>query len=249
MSQEIENPSKALNCGSCVGLMREKVMPNLCSELGRLPSSRACKQHVPDAFTLMQDNESRILSMVDMGLVFRRMSPNDLQILAALLMNERKTRKAGFYFMQKVYIRVAGNSGRNYLSNFVMGYVLDATKEQVRVVSETSKTAVVLPNDKNSQSLYTAQQFAAIRREIGEGKKWVDPDVIAERRRVRSTVITDLDTADAEGLLETPTAARRKIKKVKQKDDLVTFVAKLNRGVIKTQKDAANYDEEITIGW
>jgi len=229
--------------------MRDKILENKCSELGRLPTSRACSSHVPDAFSLLQDNESRLMSLVDMGSVFRRMSPNDMQILAAILMNDRKTRRVGFHFMQKVYIRIAGAAGRNYMSNFAMAYVIDANRETVRAMSETARTAVVLPNDKNSQSLYTVQQFAAIRKEIFEKRQYVDNDVVIDRSRVNSKAIIDLDRADAEGLLESAGAQRRKIKKVKQKDDLVSFVAKLSRGVIKTRKAEASQDEEISINW
>ncbi len=228
--------------------MRDKVFEAKCVELGRIPSSKACKQHVPDAFTLMQEQESRVTSLADMGLVLRRMSPNDLQILAALMMNERKTRKAGFFFMEKVYIRVAGAAGRNFLSNFVIGYVLDANKETLRIVSETARTAVVLPNEKNSTSVYTVKQFVPIRKEIAEGKKWVDQEVVKANTRSHVQIV-DLDQADAAGLLETPTTSRRKIKKVKQRDDLVSFVAKLNRGVIKTRKEDSMADETFTISW
>jgi len=182
-----------------------------------------------------------------MGTVMRRMSANDLQIFAAIMLGERKTRKAGFSFMQKVYIRVAGGAGRNYLGNFVLGYVLDATKETVRVVSETGRTAVILPNEKNSNSLYTVDQFRQIRIEIHANKAWVDPEIQKGHEKIARS-IAGLDSADERGLFDTPVAQRRKIKKVKKEDDLVTFVSKLSRGVIKARK-AESVDEEISIAW
>lgn len=248
MSHDVEKQGKGLNCGSCAGLSRERVFDAKCIELGRIPTSKACTRHVPDAFSLMQDQESRVTSLIDMGKVFRRMSPNDLQILAALMMNERKTRKAGFSLMEKVYIRVTGQSGRNYMGNFAMGYVLDATKETIRVISENGTTAIVLPNEKNSSNLYTVQRFAPIRAEIAKDRKWVDPEVVKDRARMQASMAT-LDQADQAGLLETPTAARRKIKKVKEKDDLVSFVAKMSRGVIRTRKDEGNLDETFSVSW
>ena len=196
----------------------------------------------------MQDQESRVLDLVGMGRTFRRMSANDMQILAAILMNERKTRKAGYYFMQKVYIRISGAAGRNYLNNFVMGYVLDATKEHVRVLSESARTAVQLPNEKNGNSIYSVEQFDPIRAEIFSNKRWLDPELSANHGKIERA-IAGLDEADASGALDTPVAARRKIKKVKQKDDLVSFVAKLGRGVIKTRKADRGLDEEITVSW
>ena len=245
--QEAEKPVKALNCGSCANLNREKVFEAKCSELGKIPTSRACRSHAPDAFTLMQDQETRLTSLVEMGRVFRRMSPNDLQILAALLLNEKRTRRAGYSFMQKVYIRISGSSGRNYLSNFVMGYVLDADKDQVRIVSETGLTAVTLP--KGSPSLYTVEQFEPVRAEIFANKRWVDQDVKADAARLSSRVLADLDQADVRGDLDTKSAKRKKIKKVKHAEDLVSFVAKMTRGVISTKKAHQAMDEEITINW
>lgn len=245
--QETEKPVKALNCGSCANLNREKVFEAKCSELGKIPTSRACRSHAPDAFTMIQDQETRLTSLVDMGRVFRRMSPNDLQILAAMLLNEKRTRRAGYSFMQKVYIRIAGASGKNYLSNFVMGYVLDADKEQVRIVSESGQTAVTLP--KGSPSLYTIEQFEPIREEIFANKRWVDQDAKADAARISSRIIADLDQADVRGDLDTKNTKRKKIKKVKQTEDLVTFVAKMTRGVISTKKAHQAMDEEIVVNW
>jgi hypothetical protein len=227
--------------------MRERVFEAKCSDLGRIPSSKSCSRHKPDAFTLMQDQEERVTSLVDMSRVFRRMSPNDLQILAAIMLNERKTRKAGFSFMQKVYIRVQGAGGRNYLSNFAAGFILDADREWVRVVSETAKTAVMLPNEKNSNSLFTVEQFRPIRTEIFEKKNFVDPEIALGEEKIQRSII-NLDQADDRGLFDTPISSRRKIKKTKEKDDLVSFVAKLNRGVMRTRK-AEQIDEEITLTW
>lgn len=182
-----------------------------------------------------------------MGRVFRRMSPNDLQILAAMLLNEKRTRRAGYSFMQKVYIRIAGTSGRNYLNNFVMGYVLDADKAQVRIVSESGQTAVTLP--KGSPSLYTIEQFEPIRAEILANRRWVDPAVKADESRIASRIISNLDQADVRGTLDTKNTRRKKIKKVKQTEDLVTFVAKMTRGVINTKKAHQAMGEEIVVNW
>lgn len=194
----------------------------------------------------MQGQESRVGNFISLSSLFRRMSPNDMQILAAILLKEKKTRNAGFSFMEKVYVRISGGQGRNYLHNFVLGYVLDADKESVRIISETGQTALTMPNDTSGTTLYTAEQFAPIRAEIAESGKWVDPEVTIARARMAS--IQTLDEADAAGLLETPTAARRKVKKVKKKDDLVSFVAKMNRGFIKSRSKAGSEDE-VTFSW
>lgn len=229
--------------------MGERVFEARCSELGRVPTSKACKLHVPDAVALMQDQEQRMKSFLDMAQVFRRMSPKDMQVFGAMMIAERKTRKAGFSFMEKVYVRVQGQAGRNYMSNFAMGFVLDADKERIRIISESAKTVIVLPNEKVSNSLYTVRQFATIRAEIAAEKKWTDPEVVKSDARMSAAIaMANLDQADAAGLLDTPVAARRKIKKAKEKDDLVSFVAKMSRGITKSRNSDGG-DEEFSVSW
>lgn len=259
MSHEVAKkakPSINLNCGSCAGLKRERVMETFCSLAGQLEVSPACSKHTPDAFTLTHEEPERVLSLVQMGRVFRGMSANDLQILAAVLAGERRSRNAGYYFMEKVYIRVQGASGRNYMKNFVMGFVLDANREEVRIISESGKTAIVMPNDKNGSTLYKLEAFEAIRTEAIEAGRWTDPDVVRDRMRRESNAIETLDHADANGLLDTPTAARRKIKKISTRgsdDSLVGIVSKLNRGVMRENDlnatDNSYGGKTITISW
>jgi len=59
---------------------------------------------------------------------------NELNALASLLLKEKQTRKFGYHFYQKVYVRLQGQVKNNYFSNFVVGHILDATKENVRIV-------------------------------------------------------------------------------------------------------------------
>lgn len=224
-----DNPKKNLNCGSCSGLIREKIFEARCSELGRIPTSKACGSHTPDVFSLVGD-EDKITNLEDVGELMAQLSSNDLQILGALMLREKQTRKHGFNFRQKVYIRIRGASNANYLSNFVVGYVLDATKDTVRVIGETGKTAISAINDKNSETLYTVPRFNVLRREMLEAGRRVDPELATEQEKLelkaKYASVIPLDDAAAEGMIDKKEAKRNK-------DDLVSLVARMGRGQLK----------------
>lgn len=244
-----DNPKKNLNCGSCSGLIRERVLESRCNELGRLPTSKACGSHSPDVFSLVGDEE-RITNLEDVGEMMAQMSDNDLQILGSLMLREKQTRKNGFRFRQKVYIRIRGNSTANYLSNFVVGYVLDATKETVRVIGESGKTAISAINDKNSDTLYTVERFNKLRRQMLDEGKRLDPDLVTEDARLaakmqQQTYVMPLDQAVNDGVID-----RKEAKRKTPKDDLVTLVQRMGRGQLTRrgrEKDGKGDDKPKNI--
>jgi hypothetical protein len=231
------NPKKNLNCGSCTFLNRDRTFEAPCSQLGRIPTSKACGSHAPDAFALV-GNEDRITNLENVGEMMSQMSDNDLQILGAMMLREKATRKNGFHFRQKVYVRIRGASNSNYLSNFVVGYILDATKETIRVIGESGKTAISAINDKNSETVYTVQRFNKLRMEMLAAGRRVDPDILTEEERLANkakyTTVIPLDDAVKEGILDK--------KKKAAKDDLVSLVSRMGKGHLKRgkQKEESN---------
>ncbi len=244
-----------VNCGSCLHLNGEKVFEAKCIELGKLDQSVACASHTPDAFSLIGDSDSMVYDLSKLGATLKLMTIRDCQILASLLLNEKKTRRAGFFFMQKVYVRVSGRSGRNYVKNFALGYVLDANKDTVRIVSASGRTAVVLPI--GSDALYTVKAFQPIRTEMYANRKYVDPDVEVGNAKIARAAaeMANLDDADSLGLLESSISKKRKIKKIKKgSEDLVSFVARLTRGIDRADTEqehrrATHGDESFEVSW
>lgn len=226
-----DNPKKNLNCGSCTFLSRERTFEAPCIQLGRIPTSKACGSHAPDVFSLVND-EDRVTNLEDVGEMMAQMSDNDLQILGAMMLREKQTRKNGFQFRQKVYVRIRGSSNSNYLSNFVVGYVLDATKETIRVIGESGKTAISAINDKNSETVYTVERFNKLRAVMLEKGHRVDPDIASEEQRLASkakyTSVIPLDDAVKDGIIDK--------KKKASKDDLVSLVSRMGKGHLKRNK-------------
>jgi hypothetical protein len=229
---------KQLNCGSCEGLTRSSVLETRCIDQGRLATSRSCGSHVPDAFTLA-GGEEKVNLLLTVSEVMGRMSPNELQIMAALMIGEKATRRHGFKFHQKVYIRVRGESTSNYLSNFAVGYVLSADKDNVKVIGETGRMSATFLNDPDSLTLYTVARFNTIRREMVEQKHYVDPNVrltmpkpepVEPKKRSAKGfgAVKTFDEAIEDGLLPK--------RKRSERGDLVALVARLGRGQLGISK-------------
>ena len=219
---------KQLQCGSCVGLVRSPVLEVPCNQVGKLPTSRSCGSHQPDVFTLA-GGEEKVNLMLTIADVMARMSVNDLQILASLMLNEKTTRKHGFKFKQKVYLRVQGQTNSNYLSNFAVGYVLDANKDTVRLIGESGTMSVSCLNEKDSCTLYTVARFNVLREQMLKDRKFIDPAV----QKIiipapKETNVKTLDAAFDDGLL--------KKKSRKERGDLVSLVSRLSKGHLRVDK-------------
>lgn len=231
--------SLILHCGSCAFLDRDKVFESKCSELGRLPSSRACNSHKSDVFTLVS-NESHIDLLDELSSIIQGFGPKELKVLAALLLAETATRKAGFRFYQRVYLRIQGSLSENYFSNFAVGHVLDADKERIRVVGfyDNSTTCVYAINDKTSTTIYTVERFEELKEKMLKSRAFVSHDYSTEQR------VMSLGYADDQGYLDKP-VARRRVKRAPVEDDLVRMVQRLSKGHNVRRK--FDDDKEINI--
>lgn len=240
MSQNKKESKKdSLRCGSCSFLLRDRIFENKCGEQGKLASSKACGSHIPDVFSLVKDEDdvSKLQLMSDL---IHSLGNNDLQVVAALLMREKNTRKYGYSFKQKVYVRISGSANANYLSNFIVGYVLDANKENVRIIGASGKTTIVALNDKESHTVYTVERFRPLRQKMLETGHLVDPAVEDMTCVARRGGISSLDLADDAGLFEN----NKKVTKEKSKDDLVSLVYRMQRGIVRKAKGSEERDHD-----
>ena len=236
----VENQKKNLQCGSCANLLRNKVFDAKCFDLGRIPSSRSCSSHHPDAFALVT-SEEKVTNLLDIAHLMSRMSPNDLQILAGLMLREKVTRKAGFKFLQKVYVRVQGNGNATYMNDFAVGYVLDATKDLVRITGENGNLVVTAMNDPNSLTLMTTERFAEVRAHMVRNKLFTNPQSINNipQSAFRDDAVMPLDKVDDKFLQRKTNGSS--VKRA-PKDDLVSLIGKLGKGLIRPRKSSQGHD-------
>jgi hypothetical protein len=169
------------------------------------------------------------------------MSPSQLLVLAELCKHERKTRKKGFYLMQRVYVRIQGN--KNYFSNFVEAYVLMAEKNQILLVDEGCGHHWYLDFDKKlNDSLYTESQFTKLREEMIENKAFIDPEIANQKRKFESAKLAKaLNLQEAENAGIAP-------KKKKSRKDLFDIAQRISRGYIrKSARDSFDDEDEVEV--
>jgi hypothetical protein len=122
----------------------------------------------------------------------------------------------------------AGNS--NFLSNFVVGFVLDANPEFVRVVGESGKVTMQVVNDPNSNTLYTVERFNVLRTSMLSKKALVDTSQAATKSGRVYTSVLPLDVAVSEDLV-----SNKKVRK-SEPDDLVSLARRLGSGQLRTKE-------------
>lgn len=237
----VEKQKKNLQCGSCTNLLRDKVFEARCNDLGKLPSSKSCGSYIPDAFSLVP-GEKKINNLLDIAHLMSTLSPNELQILAGLMLREKMTRRAGFSFLQKVYVRVQGSGNQFYLNDFVVGYVLDADRDRVRIISESGVTCITAINDSKSLTLYTTERFAPMRVEMMAKRHFTNPKNVKAPVDKYADTIAELDKVDPALL-----SAKRAVRK-SEPDDLTAFAKKLGRGLFREKRTSTPFGStEISI--
>lgn len=172
--------------------------------------------------------------------VMSHMSPRQLDVLAGLAHTERKTRKMGWRFYERVYIRYVGPANSNYLSNFLVARILDVDDTTIRMIGEDKKGRVFISYEHdgkgNSDSVYRAKDFAELRRKmIDEGKR-VDTRYL--NRMAPSSQqgnVATFDEAVAAHALNEEKLTRRS----SAREDLVTLVSNMSRSMY-----GANYGPE-----
>lgn len=217
---------KIQNCGSCLHLGHEKVFDKTCGNLGKIPTSKACGSYSPNVF-MIADGEANFNRVRKMAEAMHGMGNSQLQALSAVVNAEINTRKHGYTFMQRVYVRYVGSSDRNYLSNFMVGHILYVTKDFIRIIGDSGRTFLSLIPEKNSSSYYTEERFAELRNKMIEEGKRRDPK-LADSRHTKTAILgamPPMDEVMAEGKY-------RGEGTIESSDDLVAIVSRMSRGMI-----------------
>lgn len=228
------NSKKAcLQCGSCLNLEDGRAFDKPCAQLGKVITSKACSTaYVPNVKLIARNEDNERLESLAHGM--RGMSANELQALAGVFLHEKKTRAAGWSFYQRVYVRYQGTADRDYMSNFLVGYVLYADREFVRVVGKSGKTFLTLPNEKVGTTLYTPDRFRPLREKMREEGKFVDSRLDKELL-IASSRVGHIATMDE--VVENERLAKKTNAKSGRTDDLVSIVSRISRGVLVSERE------------
>ncbi len=154
-----------MRCGDCRFHACEKYFEKPCEQLGKLEVSKQCEKFKPDVRALDEflanQEKSRVLQAI--GELTSLIPTSKLHILAAVLYNEKNTRKYGFNFMQRVYIPWRGHNDSLDVVNFKRMFVMEASKKELRLLSSDGKVYYVQYSYKDSlkaEPLYTTKSYS-----------------------------------------------------------------------------------------
>ena len=173
-------------CNECVGFKNAKLLSPkaTCFEMGRSKASEVCTMFTFNSFDIVsrEPSTSIVPPMLELSQVISCFPTSKLRSLALLISYEKLTRNCGFSFYQKIYLRYRGHAGANYLSNFMIAYVIRAVPSRRDIPSMLyltdrrciSQFSFENYEDSMSISLYTADDFEALKsRMLGK----VDPEI------------------------------------------------------------------------
>lgn len=107
-------------CGSCEGLNRTKLFPELCRNRGKKEFSKACKKFSPKA-DVLASVPTNIL--IELGQVLKTLTPEQGNILGLALQGVSALKKrSGYRFGQRVYVSVSLNNVSKVYKAYVIGY-------------------------------------------------------------------------------------------------------------------------------
>ena len=155
-----------------------------CNTQGVLATSRTCSSFKPDSFNIAEDvqDNGAILALAH---VMSKLSNAKLDLLAAIIQNDKKTRRQDMCFGQRVYVRYRGLSSANFLSNFMQAFILDADKNFIRLMSRDGSCSLTYENDGKQLTgpvIYSKQEFDKLR------KKMVADDLLIDPEEERNTI-------------------------------------------------------------
>lgn len=195
------------NCGSCAGLYREDLLDHgmdkdskppkkqTCASMGHTAGAEACPKFKPDVFALNEifdDPDANRKVMEVLGAMLGSLPKSKLRLASGIFLYEEITRKHGYQFYQKVFVRYRGTANQNYLSNFLAARVVWADKNFINLVScqkgKNPFTLTIPYNDSDSNVIYTEEQFKPLRKKMKAKKRFVDP---VEKRNALRAVLPD----------------------------------------------------------
>jgi hypothetical protein len=221
------NKFSHFNCDACRYFLTERLQTekHSCSKLGMLEVSHACPKFKPNVRSLDQLIKEQGDTLQVLADLVKQIPASKLHVLSALLYLEKITRKYGYRFMQRVYVRHMGTTSDNYLNNFLPAYVLEANKKEIRFLSRDGQTYYVktgfTPGELSGPDIFSVKNFKVLKAEMVAKGRLEDP------RRKRSKPNSELYVESLNLALEkVDTKEKKRIR------DLVSLVEDIESGFI-----------------
>ncbi|MNQ23841.1 hypothetical protein D3C85_370180 [compost metagenome] len=236
-------------CGDCVGLKCEKLISDskqVCSKLGKTATSKPCPHFIADTKPLQPILKRDAFDTLSR--LFQEIPKDALRNVASLLYNEKKTRAAGYFFGQKVYVRYRGAANADYLSNFMIARVMSVNSEFIRLTSQDGKCNLTFMKKTCQDVILSVDEFDELRKKMVAKGRLVDPDVtklIAKKYRAEEEYELNMTSESAGGQITTIDTVfkENKVPRKKQKKhvDLVDLVNGLMAGHTDVDEKSRKY--------
>ena len=226
-----------------------------CQSVGVLAESKPCAKFRPDVFALSDDSLAAYRQLTNLT---KGMSERDLRIVAAAIMTESKTRQLGLRAGQRVYVRYRSYVGRDYISNFMLCYLLDARDDVIHLTSKDGTMRLTFPTPVGGKldgpSLYSAAEFRPLIKKMRAEGKYFDPKAETAKRLLPEEDVAYLQRREKEcgsQVIECGAAVRgrRKAKKGRSATiELGDIVAQIERGSLLTRHGEEFSDDVQVLG-
>lgn len=189
MAAKIPTVIKSVSCGDCIGFHRraligeENAKPCSASGSGVMAESKPCAKFRADIFSLSDD---QIVAYRQLTSLTKMFDERALRVVAAAFATEYKTRALGFRAGQRVYVRYRSYANRDYISNFMLCYVLDVREDFIHLGSKDGKLRLTFPMPVDGElcgpTLYDAKSFKPLLRKMRNEGKFFDDKAEVSRR-------------------------------------------------------------------
>jgi hypothetical protein len=157
-----------VRCGQCYHFAKERATrySDVCSKLGVLPLGRPCVAYLANvnSMSLHTDEGKTFAEILD------KIPTSKLTAFAALINQERTTRRFGFRHGQQVYVRIFPDE---YISNYVKVWIMLVSKNRVLVQGvKTDFRGSFLKT-----SILTQEQFEVKRKALRARRRIIDPKI------------------------------------------------------------------------
>lgn len=137
-----------IRCKNCISLRTIPIFNTTCDKLGVLPFSKTCDKFVINPYSVRFDESKSAEKISDL---LRNISGIKIDLFAAIISQESKTRKNGFRFGQKVYFKIYLD---DYLSNYKSATVISANSSHVFIQGKGKIQAML-----KHSSILTEEEF------------------------------------------------------------------------------------------
>jgi len=214
-------------CGDCRFYSCEKKFDKVCEQLGHLETSLGCEAFKPNVVKLKDALQDTDNTMDLLAQVISKVPTSSLHVLSSILYNEKTTRKFGYKFMQKVYVRYRGQEGANYVSNFMPAYIIEANKTGLRLLSPKGTSSILKLEFKKGElsgpNIYSVSEWKEFKKQLVKNKKLEDPAL--KRKKISHDYLIE-DTTE-----KTEVPAKKKKYGI---NDLVSITLDIERGYVTT---------------